>query len=71
MVGYPHLWYAETIQHLRAAEDALNKACGPLTQVRDEPLFKQIHAKRLEIWELIKKAMEKGARDMDGVGNPK
>jgi len=61
MVGNPHLWYAEVVTHLREAEQALNKAIGPLTNVRDEELFKELHNKRMELWELIKKAMVKGA----------
>ncbi len=61
MPGFEHLWYAEMLGHLSKAEKALNDAGANACQARNEVLFRKIHQKRTEIWDLIKEAMNEGS----------
>jgi hypothetical protein len=56
--------YAEAIKHLYIASEELDMAAGALLiSTKTSELFKEINDKRMELRDLIKRVMERGAKE--------
>lgn len=58
-----HLYYAEIISRLYEIEKSYRDVLQPVVGVKDQKLFSEIHNKREENWNLIKRMMAEGAKN--------
>jgi len=49
---------ANVVRHLLEAADALDQAGQFAVACKNDPLFKQVHEQRMELWNLVCKIMQ-------------